>query len=169
MVAHGFNDTFYVLYEHGADVHIKDSEGLSILHYAVRLVGNEKNDLYIPFVEDLLKLGVVSIDIKDDSGRTPLMYAALNNDLKMVSKLLDYGADPRIQDVYEITAARMSKNREIFTMLAEAAADYALKEHERWIQQQQQELDNTQEEEEGGELEFQEFLRNNPSLHLHEF
>ena len=33
-IAHGFNDTFYALYEVGANVHVKDSEGLNIIHYA---------------------------------------------------------------------------------------------------------------------------------------
>ena len=162
-VAHGFNDTFHALYELGADVNVKDSEGLSILHYAVRLVANEKEDVFLPFLEELLKLNLMSLDVKDNEGRTPLMYAALNNHLKMVSKLLDYGADPRIQDVYEITAARMSKNREIFAILAEAVANYTLKEHEKWMQQQQQELDNFPEEE-GEEVDFEKLLRDNPSI-----
>ena len=161
-VAHGFNDTFHALYEVGANVHIKDSDGLGILHCAVRLIGNEKNDAHRPFLMELLNLGMMSVDMKDNSGRTPLMYAALNNDIESVSYLLKYGADPRIQDVYEVTAARMTKNRNIFAKLAEAAADYAVKEHELWMLQQQQELDKSLEEE--GELEFQEFMRNHPPL-----
>ena len=158
-VAHGFKDTFYALYDNGASIHVSDSEGLSILHYVVRLIGNEKsNDAHRPFLVEVLKLGEISVDSKDHSGRTPLMYAAMNDDLETTSELLKYGADPRVQDKYKVTATSMAKNREIFVMLVGTAADLAVKEHERWMSQQQEELENSLEDE--GELEFREFLEN---------
>ena len=49
-------------------------------------------------VESLLASDPTLIDIQDEMGRTPLHFAAGNGEEKMVSFLLDKGADPLIQD-----------------------------------------------------------------------
>ena len=42
----------------------------------------------------------VNINGRDDSGYTALIHAVNGNDIGMVNLLLDYGADPYLQDNY---------------------------------------------------------------------
>jgi ankyrin repeat protein len=57
----------------------------------------ELEDLIAGIAEILLE-GVEVVDIRNSKGRTPLIVASCNGHTKLVSILLDHGADAELQD-----------------------------------------------------------------------
>jgi ankyrin repeat protein len=131
-VAHGFIDTFKALLDHGASVYNVDSDGLTILHYITRLSISDYR--YKDFFEFILTEKRISIDINSVDGmdRTAFMYAALAGSIEIMTILLYYGADPRLEDKYGISALNMVKDPAIYSFVADANADFALKLHSKW-------------------------------------
>lgn len=76
----GHEEAVGLLLEHGADVHVRDSEGQQPLHIAATLG-------HLGMVEKLLKHGA-DIDAKDAKGRSPTFQAAHNGHMS-VSDLLE--------------------------------------------------------------------------------
>ncbi|PGH02527.1 hypothetical protein AJ80_08838 [Polytolypa hystricis UAMH7299] len=72
------------LLEWGADIHARDNQGGTMLHSTAR---------DMPRLIPLLLCNGLSIDVKDDLGRTPLRAAAARPDLDVVEVLVLYGAD----------------------------------------------------------------------------
>lgn len=70
--------------------------GMSELHQAV-----EAN--HVSEVRRLLEEGYVPVDIRDDYGRTPLMYAAQDGYLELTRMLVDAGADVNAISEFETT------------------------------------------------------------------
>ncbi|CAL1299938.1 unnamed protein product [Larinioides sclopetarius] len=68
------------LVEHGADVHLEDSEDNSPLHLAVQ--NNKKS-----FVEALIQYGA-DVDLENSKDETPLIIAVKNGNLEIVKVLL---------------------------------------------------------------------------------
>ena len=84
-------DTAKILYERGADPNLPDKNGNTPLMLAAL------QDQLL-FVEFLLGLEEIDIHSPNRDGYTALMRAVANNDSKIITALLDAGADPNTQD-----------------------------------------------------------------------
>lgn len=73
-------------------------------------------------VKKLIKNGS-NINVKDNEGRTPLMYATLNSFLMVAQILIKNGADSNLQDKDGRTALMMSGTERIKNLLLENGAD----------------------------------------------
>ena len=86
-----------VLSEWGADPNLKDREdNTPLMHAAV--YGQ------LPFVEFFLSLEETDVNLSNHEGYTALMRAFYTRDLKVITALLDAGADPNAQDNKGLTA-----------------------------------------------------------------
>ena len=74
---------------------IKDTKGRSALHFAA--AAGSKEVLEVLITENPTKKHVV-IDAQDGSGLTPVHYAAMNNNMKCLSLLVDNGASLDVLD-----------------------------------------------------------------------
>jgi ankyrin repeat protein len=134
-VAHGFPTVFHTLVSNiNVDVSRVDKDGLSIIHYITRLVSSMPT--YREFLGDVLRTlqGRVDINGRDRMGRTALMYAVIDNSFAVAADLLQFDADPRMQDSYNVSTAAMCKDSALRQLLVEASADLTIKEHSRWEQ-----------------------------------
>jgi len=95
-----FNNTypelFYSLIERGAKVHIRDSEGNTILHCiaASPEADLEKIEYLISYVSLDANGRNININVTNADGESPLMTAAGQSSDKVIQFLLEKGADP---------------------------------------------------------------------------
>jgi hypothetical protein len=135
-VVHGHLQTVKMLLGHGANLSHVDNFGWSVFHFAVRQLGG--HDYFLPILEFLASTAssspqtAQSLNLQDSDGRTPLMYAAVQDTDAATEILLRHQADPTIQDLQELTAYQMASSTSMKRTLALAAADWATKEHQRW-------------------------------------
>ena len=97
---------------------------------------------YRPFLTEVMRpRGKISspesltVDCRDSSGRTPLMYAVLVGGaaLDVASDLISYGADPRLLDKFGVSAQNMAeKASPLYIILAEASVALTVKAHNDW-------------------------------------
>lgn len=84
-------DRIPILVEAGADMHLRDARGDTVLHYAAKQNGAED-------VEALLAAGM-DVDARNENGATPLhMAARAEHGLEVIATLLQAGADPNATD-----------------------------------------------------------------------
>lgn len=76
-----------LLLKHGADVHLKDWKGNTVLHY-----------VSIPEVAQLLLQHGAEVDARNNAGETPLIENASHGDDKMVQFLLKNGANINLKN-----------------------------------------------------------------------
>lgn|GEM_PF-944619 len=100
-------ELFDLLLKYGADLDIKYEGGKTILMMAI----NMKKTRFIVKIFEYLNFDV---DIQDDTGKTALIHAVLNNDIKVVEALLKCGANPNIEDKDKNTAMLYALSRENF-------------------------------------------------------
>ena len=84
------------LLEKGADVNIKNSEGMTALHILSESFQEGYSQDYIEKIELLRRFGS-SIELRDNQGHTPLHLAALNGLPAIVSHLIKSGARTKIK------------------------------------------------------------------------
>ncbi|PHH69203.1 hypothetical protein CDD82_7938 [Ophiocordyceps australis] len=77
------------------DVNIHDYNGKTPVVYAI-----EKG--FVKVARWLLDTPGINVDFADNYGRTPLAYAAKHNQVAIARMLLDRGADPTIEDAYQV-------------------------------------------------------------------
>jgi len=118
IAAVGFGDPAVIqaLLKGGADVHEKDSDGMTALHWAVLAHHPEA-------VKVLLAKGA-DVNAVDRFGYTPLHYAATVDfgDAATVTALLQAGADPNIKDKDGKTALAHAKDVPYITAALQQAA-----------------------------------------------
>ncbi|KAI4210775.1 MAG: hypothetical protein LQ351_006357 [Letrouitia transgressa] len=100
---------------------LKDSDyletrGLSILHKIV--LGIIPKNL-----EAELKISTACIDVGDARNRTPLAWAVIRDDLRMVKTLLAFGADPKLVDEFGDAPLSFSKSVEVCKALLQAGVN----------------------------------------------
>jgi N-acyl-D-amino-acid deacylase len=90
-VTYGYPDVVSILISAGATVHVAESSGINLLHWAA--ITNH------PEMVPLLAEAGVEIDATDEFGFTPLMYAATIDfgDTRVLKALLNAGADKTIR------------------------------------------------------------------------
>ena len=88
---HGEVELMKVLLDKSADIDFQDNNGRSPLFCAVRCSNLEA-------VKFLLERGVKANICDTEAGRTPLHYAALHGEIKIMRVLLDAGADGTLKD-----------------------------------------------------------------------
>ncbi|ETS01173.1 ankyrin [Trichoderma reesei RUT C-30] len=81
---------FHHLIRRGARIDVKGINGVSLLHEAARYGG-------VSYIEYLVDNGL-DVNHTDESGRTPLHIAVLNDAKTCFPALLMHGADPELRD-----------------------------------------------------------------------
>jgi ankyrin repeat protein len=109
------------LVEKGLDIYAADADGRHVLHFAI---GN-MNTKYLAW---LLKAGAKP-NVATNEGTTPLMEAMAYPDLDSIKLLLQYGADPMMNDKEGKSAINyMESRRDYIEKETYAAAQKLLKE-----------------------------------------
>ncbi|MBN2478064.1 ankyrin repeat domain-containing protein [Candidatus Micrarchaeota archaeon] len=80
------------LLEKGADVDFQDKSGWTALMYAV---------FEYEEIAELLVLNKANINLKNEDGRTALMFACWQGHLNTAKFLIENGAEVNVQDIYE--------------------------------------------------------------------
>lgn len=104
-VVSGNNDTAKLLLDKGAEINSKNVAGWTPLHTAVKL-GNK-------YIAQLLISKAADINAKNNDSWTPLHEAAFYDKKDIVELLLNSGADVTAINKEGLTAANISKNKEI--------------------------------------------------------
>lgn len=118
-------ETLEKLIEKGANVHTKDSNGLTPLHLVA-----EKGQI------DIDKVKGAVIDAKDHLGRTPLHWAAIEGHVETLCKLIERGANINEKDNFGMTAlffAANFGNTDVLLKLIEKGANIHEKDNEGHI------------------------------------
>lgn len=148
-INHGFLSVVIALLKKGASMSRADKDGWTPMHFAVRQAAGQGK--FVAILDHLLahsKRSPLLLNIKDNDGRTPLMYAAAQASLEIVDKLLLRGADPRLTDNEGRTAADATRSTEVDARLREWTVRLALEEHRRWLESTAQDFDDADEEDE---------------------
>ncbi|OAL21542.1 hypothetical protein AYO22_07938 [Fonsecaea multimorphosa] len=108
------------LVEAGADMHIRNSRGESIMHMLAR-----RDNCRVDMMQYFIDKGA-EVDAEDDASERPLLEASLAGNCEAVRLLLDHGAD--IEDVNEndqtaLFVAALAGNTEVVKVLLERGAD----------------------------------------------
>lgn len=160
---HGHVKTVVMLWKHGADVQALDPEGMTLLHQVVTVAMSDPSLFHIlrEMLESILnsrfmppkieskdksfrKPGKLSIDQTDRHGRTALHYAVMADHREAVLTLLEFEANPALQDDFGVGVLSMvrrpANNEGMIDVLTSAAAGYAEKRHERWLLETEREF-----------------------------
>ena len=81
--------------EKGADINVKTEDNVSILHMVSGTEG-----AHVSLLEKVIKESNTDINAPDDRGNTPLFYAVQEDCAENVKTLLEYGANPDIENKY---------------------------------------------------------------------
>ncbi|BFZ20236.1 hypothetical protein BsWGS_23274 [Bradybaena similaris] len=110
----------------GAKVEDKGEDGMTGLHYAAKAG-------YLDVVKHILETGKVNINIQDDGGWTPIMWATELQMVEVVKYLLTQGGDPNKKDNEENTSlhwAAFSGSLKIAEMFLDSGCEIdAVNEH----------------------------------------
>jgi hypothetical protein len=119
----GQTKTVEALLEGGAEVDIKDNEGLTALYWAARFGRRE-------VIEKILDAGA-EVDVKDKDGLTGLYWAARQGYAEVLQKLLNAGAEVDTKDLDGLTGlywAARHEYTEILQKLLNAGAEVDTKD-----------------------------------------
>lgn len=111
-----------VLLKLGANVNIKNSDGLTPLHICTK---HSKSTALLDLAKNLLNT-VSDVNAKDKHGNSPLHYAALKGQFKLVKLLLNFGADVHVTNNLiqtPLVFAVRGQNVEIVKLLIDNGSD----------------------------------------------
>ncbi len=95
-VNRGADNALVEMLNHGIDIECVDEDGQSLLHGAAR-------NGYDKIARTLLNERILSVDVKDNCGMTPLHDASRCGEVAVASVLLEYGADASLEDYFHRT------------------------------------------------------------------
>lgn len=132
MVLYNDFDTLKTIINYGINLNIKDKRGYTPLMHMVeeglKISDKKERELFIERLVYFLKYRV-SVDIRDNDGRTVIHKAVIANDLAVVEKLLTKKADLSVKDIHGRTALHHTQwhgNYKIARWLIAAGADMNL-------------------------------------------
>ena len=114
----GVEDALRALIEKGADVNAKDKWGDTPLHSAAIKGSEGAGPAFSKVVNVLIEKGA-TVNARNKEGETPLHKAA-SGYKEVVEALLKADADPRIKDTHGKTAADMTNNKNLISIIEEA-------------------------------------------------
>lgn len=133
--AHGHLDVLNLLLNHGANLMIKDKDGLTALHFATVLA--LQSSTYFGFWKNVIH--AVPLDklnsASDNHERNIMMYAAIANRRDMLEELLSIGANVTSKDIFGVTVTQMSSDDSIRKMLIDEYLKQIEIEHSLWLEQ----------------------------------
>ncbi len=133
-IAHGFAESVKLLLDKGANISRIDNHGWSVFHCAlVNFNGLTSSPKILEVLLNQTANNSVVIDIQDKDGRTPLMHAALGNNITACKMLINAGANATIVDKKGLTAFSLVKDN-LKEQFAEAVASKVASDHEKWRQ-----------------------------------
>ncbi|XP_014232795.1 ankyrin-3-like [Trichogramma pretiosum] len=100
------------LLRRGANPNLADTEGLTPLHIICKKFHNEPEELLKTFFEINDELNqLVHVDVRDNSGLTPLQWGVANHWMNVTNLLLDHGAGP--SNLVSLTESRFTEYIEL--------------------------------------------------------
>jgi ankyrin repeat protein len=104
----------------GANVNYLNHNNMTALTFTIQIFNfythqklEEANAKKLEIMDVLIANGA-DVNLKDSKGNTPLMIAATKNQKKIIQKLLDCGADPKIKngknDFYDVLKYKKTKD-----------------------------------------------------------
>lgn len=97
----GDPDSMQLLLDSGADPEARDDHGNTILHHAAMTIYHGR--FGVDVAKFIQNVGRTAVDAKNESGQTPLLLAAREDNSDIAQFLLDMGADPGSKDHHEST------------------------------------------------------------------
>ncbi len=132
MVLYNDFDTLKTIINYGINLNIKDKRGYTPLMHMVeeglKISDKKEREFFIERLVYFLKYRV-SVDIRDNDGRTVIHKAVIANDLAVVEKLLTKKADLSVKDIHGRTALHHTQwhgNYKIARWLIAAGGDMNL-------------------------------------------
>lgn len=132
MVLYNDFETLKTIINYGINLNIKDKRGYTPLMHMVeeglKISDKKERELFIERLVYFLKYRV-SVDIRDNDGRTVIHKAVIANDLAVVEKLLTKKADLSVKDIHGRTALHHTQwhgNYKIARWLIAAGGDMNL-------------------------------------------
>ena len=132
-----------ILIENGANLNIRDEEGLAPLHFAAGTLEEEppiELQDRASIILDLLLENGAEVDVRDEQGSTPLHHCALASNLQQARVLLDFTntegrtSDLQWRDSMTLTESSVGQDSAyIMKRLLEHGADTMAKNHEGQI------------------------------------
>ena len=94
---YGYSDIVELLLNYGANLEARDSIDSAM---AIHIASSKGHSDIIKTIMESYSAKKINnlVDIEDDTGTTPLMWAAMNNQISAINMLLKYGANINAQD-----------------------------------------------------------------------
>lgn len=134
-----------MLLNRGANISSVDNYGWSMFHFATNQLNSSM--LFTDIFHHLLLISKNSsqpndkdiVNYKDNDGRTPLMHAAVTNNITSVKLLLDAGAKISTLDNNGMSVYHMS-SPEVQKVIEETNVNKVIEEHAKWSKKQEEEM-----------------------------
>lgn len=123
------------LVSNGADVNLRDKDGITPLNHAINAMYSWNNSDQIGIVDLLIKSGA-DLNAQNKEGNTPLSVAAISNSEDVTKLLLDSGTD--VNRIFDSTAktplmiAAIKENENICELLVKRGANVNAKDNDGW-------------------------------------
>lgn len=109
------NEMILLLLENGADVNVQVSDGSTVAHHAA--MQNDDNILLIYLYAS------VNMNIRDNNGHTPLMYASAWSSVGNIQNIIRFGSRGALEGVHNLTEyilARDNRGQTAYDMVGKA-------------------------------------------------
>lgn len=97
-IEHNYYEICNLLLENNANLNLRDSDGKTVLMNVITTDNNNEYELLINYIQN------IELDLPDNSGRTALIYATINNKVNICNLLIQNGANLNLADISGKTA-----------------------------------------------------------------